>query len=72
MVQELYGETHLTELFLDIGDLQMINKYLKLAYQSGSENWRQKSFRYCVVIANLKWQERTFVTANISSREKML
>ena len=72
MVQELYEETHLTELFLDIGDLQMINKYLKLAYQSGSENWRQKSFRYCVVTANLKWQERTFVTANISSREKML
>lgn len=40
MVQELDKETHLTELFLDIGDLQMINEYLKLAYQSGSENWR--------------------------------
>ena len=61
--------------FLDIGDLQMINEYLKLANQSGSENWRWKLFRYCVVTANLhagKWQERTFVTANISSREKML
>ena len=40
MVQELYEETHLTELFFDIGDLQMISNYLKLAYQSGSENWR--------------------------------
>ena len=40
MVEELCKETHLTELFLDLGDLQMINEYLKLAYQSGSENWR--------------------------------